>query len=166
MRFKNFIFCLFNFCFYYKKYMCYGKRRKLYIRSFFHPKLTSHYVILHVSAYLCDTSLEVTFGPWPLRAVWPSHGPKPLLLLLFNFFFFFFFILTCGSGRTTPMGHGGGLATPISVGLGVWPSHPQESWGGRATPKPNEGDFGQGRSQGVERGQVSPSPLKIFLYSL
>jgi hypothetical protein len=134
MRFKNFIFCLFNFCFYYKKYMCYGKRRKLYIRSFFHPKLTSHYVILHVSAYLCDTSLEVTFGPWPLRAVWPSHGPKPLLLLLFNFFFFFFFHFDLWEWPNHPhgprgwfghphIGRFGGVAKPPPRVMG-WPSYP------------------------------------------
>jgi len=35
--------------------LCYGKRRKWYLHSFFHPKLMSRHVILHISTYLCDT---------------------------------------------------------------------------------------------------------------
>jgi len=55
MWFPNFIFCLLSFHFIHRRYLCYGKRQKWYIRSFFRPKLTSHHVILHVSGYLCDT---------------------------------------------------------------------------------------------------------------
>jgi hypothetical protein len=131
MWFPNFIFCLLSFHFIHRRYLCYGKRQKWYIRSFFRPKLTSHHVILHVSGYLCDTCphshiradvatiyiyiyiyISSHFGPhggsWPLpRPVLGVAEPPPRAKT------FFFFSLW-------PMG---------------WSSHPHIGWsrGSRTT---------------------------------
>jgi len=121
MWFPNFIFCLLSFHFIHRRYLCYGKRQKWYIRSFFRPKLTSHHVILHVSGYLCDTCphshiradvatiyiyiyiyISSHFGPhggsWPLpRPVLGVAEPPPWAKT-----FFFFFTLAYGVVEPPP----------------------------------------------------------------
>jgi hypothetical protein len=134
MWFPNFIFCLLSFHFIHRRYLCYGKRQKWYIRSFFRPKLTSHHVILHVSGYLCDTCPHshiradvatiyiyiyiylATLGHMVVAGHsqgqfwgWPNHPHGPKL--------FFFFHFGLWGGRATPISAGLGVAEPLS-----WPS--------------------------------------------
>jgi hypothetical protein len=55
---------------------------------------------------------------------WSDHHPKSKL-------FIFYFFWPFGGGQTTPLGHGGGSATPQTS---RWPSHPHGQGGGPATP--------------------------------